>query len=381
MKKFFLFYSLFFITACGSQSGDWQSGKVIDLDKESNVSVFDFIDSVELVQLETNDQCLIGRVSKVLFFKDKYFIYDAQQQTVFCFDQSGKFICKIGQQGRGPEEHAHLGDIAIDPYNEQLLLVVPFGSVLCFDLNGNFLTRVEIPDAGAINELHVLNADKWMFASLYDHQILYFSKEDNRIIERLYESLALPVFLPPLQRPYSYNDSIFFLPALDLTTLNMSDVHRKAAYTWDFGAKNNSRRQVESFLKDLESVQIRKREDYATFFEMFHNSLNHYVHFTRESRRYKMAVLEYKKDNLHLIFDKSEDKTVVFRKTKEGIGWVNGIFMSNQDKIIVYDIIRPSLRDDAPPYTKEIFSHEQLRIVEAHTEEDNPFLVVYHLKK
>ena len=380
MKKFFLFYSLFFIAACGSQSGNWQSGKVIDLDKESNVSVFDFIDSVGVVQLETNDQCLMGRISEVLFFQEKYFIHDTQQQTVFCFDQNGKFIRKIGERGRGPEEHEYLGSIAIDPYNEQLLLVVPFGSVLCFDLNGNYLTRFEIPDAGAINELHVLNADKWMFVSLNIHGILYFSKKENRIIERLYERVSLPALPHPLQQSYTYNDSVFYLPTFDLVTLNMSDDDRKAAYTWNFGANNNSRSQVESFLKNVESVQIRSREDYINYLEMLSTSLNHFIHFTRESHRYRMAVLDYKNEFLHLVFDKLENKTVVFRKTKEGIRWVSDRFMNNQDNVIVYDMAAHPFRD-VTSYTKEIFSPEQLKIVEAHTEDDNPFLVVYYLKK
>jgi hypothetical protein len=381
MKMFFLLYSLFFIAACG-QSGGWQTGKAIDLDKESSVSVFDFVDSVEVVQLETNDQCLIGTISEVLLFKEKYFIHDVQQQTVFCFDQSGKFIRKIGERGHGSEEHAHLGSIAIDPYNEQLLLVVPFGSVLCFDLNGNFLTRVEVPDAGAINELHVLNADKWMFASLNNHGILYFSKEESRIIERLYENRTrLPALPHPLEQSYTYNDSVFYLPTFDATTLNMSDVHRKTAYTWNLGVNNNSRRQIESFLKNVESVQIRSREDYISYLEMLNNSLNHFIHFTRESHRYRMSVLDYKNEFLHLVFDKLENKAVVFRKTKEGIHWVYSGFLNHQDRVIVYDTATHPSRKDITSYTKEIFSPEQLKIVEAHTENDNPFLVVYHLKK
>ena len=380
MKKFLLFYSLFFITACGGQSDGWQSGKVIDLDKESPVSIFDLVDSVEIVQLETNDEYLIGSISEVLFFQDKYFIYDYQQQTVFCFDHSGKFIRRIGQQGRGPEEHAHLGSIAIDPYNEQLLLVVPFGSVLCFDLDGNFITRIEIPDAGAINELHVLDADKWLFASLNEYQILYFSKEENRITERLYEVRYIPFLLPPLNRLYTYNHTIFFLPIFDLATINMSNDDRKAAYTWDFGANNNSQREVESFLEYVENLQIRSREDYISYYEKINSTLNHLIYFNRESQRYRMAVLEYKNDYLHLVFDKLERKTVVFRETTEGIRWVYGSFMSNQDKVIVHDIGTNPFRD-VTPYTKEIFSQEQIKIVDSRTESENPFLVVYHLKK
>ena len=397
MKNSLWFLFLFIITACGGRSPKpelshvqdnrvvdkgvhWQSGEVIHLDRDSDIPIDELVDSIAVVQLETNDLCLISGIYKVLIYNGKYYILDRRQQNLFCFDQNGKFLHKIGERGRGPQEYEYLGSIAIDPYNEQLLLVVPFGSVLCYDLNGTFIEKISIPDAGAINELHVLNADHWLFVSLNEYQILYFSKKENRIVERLYE--RLPALLLPLGRSYAYNNSIYFAPLLHSETLNMSDKDRQVAYSWDFGANNNRSGRSERLLRELQNMNVRSEADYHAYVSLINSYLNHHILFTRESLRYRMAVLEYRNDYIHVLHDKRENQSIVFRKTKEGIRWVLPDYMSNQEIIIAYDIDGTDGYRDFTCYAKDIFTPEQLRTIEVHNpERDNPFFVVYYLKK
>ena len=398
MKKWLLCGVTFSLAACGCRSVNhenvgvpvvkvdkgviWQSDQMVDLAKDSHIPVVDLIDSIRLVQLEANDKCLINTIGKILFYQNRYFILDERQQVVLCFDQNGRFVRKISDRGRGGQEYEYLEDIAIDPYNEQLLLVVPFGSILCFDLDGNFISKTYIPDARAINEAYVLDSDRWLFVSLYAEQILYFSKKWDQIVERLYERgpTMYPVF--PLSRSYAYNDSIYFSPILSDVTINMKDENRHIAFVWDFGDKNNKQQKVESLVKELHQVKNnsflvgvgRARES----LRLVRQYLNYHILFTRESSRYRMAVLDYKGEEMHVLFDKREHRTIVFRETKEGIRWINPQFMHNQDIIITYDV------EGAPykGYAEEVLSPEQRQIVEAHNPEvDNPFLVIYHLKK
>ena len=389
MKKVITLSILFFATwGCKTRDNDssgsrdivWQNQEVVDLNKDSDIPIFNLIDSMEFVQLETTDLCLISTIERVLIYKDCFYIFDQRQQTVFCFNRNGEFLRRIGEQGRGPQEYEYLENISIDPYNEQLLLVVPFGSVLCFDLEGNFMSKISIPDAGAINELHVLDAEHWLFTSLNDYQILYFSKKYGQLMERLFERSPK---LFPLWRAYAYKDSIYFSPILSNQTINMSNVNRQTAFSWDFGSNNNRPRRIKSLLRELQKLDnqpnIAGIDKVTEAMNLRDRFLNHYIRFTRESSRYRIAVLEYKKgEYMHVVFDKQEHKTAVFRKTKEGIRWVNPDFMLNQDMVIAYDIDRIS----NIIYTKEILSSKQRKMVEANNPEtDNPFLVVYHLKK
>ena len=394
MKRSLLYLSIFIITSCGSRSGGneqsgtqistvskgpfWQTDGVVDLEKDCEISIFDIIDSVEVVQLETGAYCLMGDIGKVLSYKGRYYIFDDRQQSLLCFNQNGKFIRKIGERGRGPGEYEHLGDVVIDPFNEQLLLVVPFGYILCYDFDGNFITRIEAFDAVAINEVHVLDADRWLFVSLNNHQILYFSKKENRITERLYE--RIPHF-SPLYRTYIYRDSVFFSPIFKNETLNMSDNNRRVAYLWDFGAKNNRPRRINAIKHETENMNIRSDEDFLQFIKLQSSSINYNILFTRETSRYRMAVLEYKNDFMHIVFDKREGKTVVFRKTQEDIRWVYSGYTFFEDMVITYERSLSKVRDWTY-YAETTLTPKHLQILKAHNPDtDNPFLVIYHLKK
>jgi len=401
MNKSVLYFSVFLLAACSGRSGGhensgtqeaksvrgnvvWQTGSVIDLDKDSRPSIFEFVDSIQVVQLETDMRCLLGTFYNVLFYKNLYYIFDREQQTILCFGQNGKFVRKVSDRGRGPQEYEYLGNIAIDPYNEQLLLVVPFGSVLCFDLEGNFISKITVPDAGAVNEVHVLDADRWLITSLNIYQMLYFSKKEGQIVERLYERGARTFRIIPLFRSYTYNDSIYFSPLLGSETLNMKDRNRRVAFSWDFGANNNKQGRVESLINELEDLDNRQYPSgQAKAYEserLINSYLNHNLLFTREWSRYRMATLDYKSDQIDVLYDKQEHKTAVFRETIEGVRWDTPYFMYNQDMIIVpvYDVNETTWKSN----TKELFSPKQLKIVEAHKPEtDNPFLVIYHLKK
>lgn len=379
MKKLLLYSSFFLLTVCCAQN---RSNEGIALSKDNTISVTDLIDSIQIVQLEANDKCLIHTISKVLFYKGRYFIFDRKQQAVLCFNQDGKFIRKISDRGRGPQEYEYLGDIAIDPYHDQLLLVVPYGTVLAFDLNGNFVFKVNIPDAGAINELHILDTDRWLIVSLGDFQIQYLSLIENRIVERLYGEgvLVYPIF--PLNRSYAYNDSIYFAPMFSNETLNMKDQSRRVAYSWDFGSLNNRPERIKSLIPKLQILRSQPSppggSKYDECMALCHHYLNYFIRYTRESSRYRIAVLDYKNDLMHIIYDKQARKSVVFRETKEGIRWINPSFMYNQDMVIAYDV------EDTPytSYANEILSVEQRQIIENNTvETDNPLLVIYYLKK
>lgn len=374
--------SLFFLlAACSNRTG---GGVYVDLKEKSIISVLDMTDSIRVVQLETNEQCLLGQIEKVLFYKGTYYILDYGQQNVLCFDQNGIFLRKISDRGRGPHEYELIGDISIDPYSDQLLLSVPFGSVLSFDTNGNFTTRVDIADAGAINELFVLDPDRWLIISLYDYQILYFSKKENTIVERLYKGDVSEYPVAPLYRTYTYKDSVFFAPMFGNKTLNMTDHGRRLAYSWDFGTMNNRQKQIESFITDLKFLEARPfapgERKYDKALALINHNLNFFIRYTREFSRYRMAVMDYNNDKIHVMYDKQEQKALVFSKTKEGLYWTKPVFLYNQDMIIAYDCTIEGI--PYVSYAKEILSLTQRQIVETFNPiTDNPFLVVYYLKK
>lgn len=115
-------------------------------------------------------------------YRDNYYIFDGRQQEIVCFDRQGRFIFKISKKGRGPEEYSYLGDFNIDPFNGQLLLLVPFGEILYFDPEGRFLSKTRLPqEIKAYNEVYALNRDELLFVSAAQYGAVIYSRPDNKI--------------------------------------------------------------------------------------------------------------------------------------------------------------------------------------------------------
>lgn len=78
-----------------------------------DVSYKDICDSVFIVRLETTEECLIGKASKMFFHNDTIFVKD-KYQSLYMFAPDGKYIRQIGSRGQGPGEYAELTDFFVD---------------------------------------------------------------------------------------------------------------------------------------------------------------------------------------------------------------------------------------------------------------------------
>lgn len=106
-------------------------------EKIDNVLQFDSIFlKMNVIPLETTQKCLIGQVSKVLFYKERMFILD-NLNKLFAFDTSGKFLYTVGKEGRGPGEYLELRDFDIDEFGN--IFILSYGKILKYSLDAKFL--------------------------------------------------------------------------------------------------------------------------------------------------------------------------------------------------------------------------------------------------
>jgi hypothetical protein len=359
------------------------STDLIDLNKTEPVSVSDLFESVEVVQLETTDDCLIALIDKVIFFNNRYYVLDTRQQSVFCFDSDGKYLFKIADRGEGPEEYLYLGDFNIDPYYNQLLLVEPFGSLLSYDPDGKFIAKIRLPhEILAYNEVYPLNKDTLVFVSINKYSIVFYSRMKNEIIDKRYEideKVSHVSFFIPNNDVYVYNGSVFFSPPPTNNIINLAD---STLYSWNFGKMNNTQKQIDEFENLIKSqdqmstsnLQGKTRRDYIS-----EKKLNYDIGYSYESSRYKICMLWLGQYNFqHVFLDKTTHKSFVFDKTVEGIKFLLPSF--NGESIVMYYKVSnvPFLKY----YDMATLSEEQQKMIKANNLEiDNPFLVKYNLKQ
>lgn len=86
------------------------------------IKMSEFVDSISYTPLETNDDCLIGNIDKLLVTDKYYYIIDTEIAcAVLCFDKKGTFIRKIGNRGVGNGEYVSISDVNV--YNDDIYIM------------------------------------------------------------------------------------------------------------------------------------------------------------------------------------------------------------------------------------------------------------------
>lgn len=101
-----------------------------------------YFSDIKVVSMETNDQCLISSVQRVELVDSLVII--GSDDNIFLFNTDGRFISRVGRQGRGPGEYlSHRGFfvsadniVVLDPNN---------GKLNRYDLAGKFVKSDELP--------------------------------------------------------------------------------------------------------------------------------------------------------------------------------------------------------------------------------------------
>lgn len=76
---------------------------------------------VELIQLETSDNSLLGTISKSYLGDDFIFIKSAHE--LFLFNRTGEFVLKISDMGNGPNEYTGLSDFDVDETMKEIYIL------------------------------------------------------------------------------------------------------------------------------------------------------------------------------------------------------------------------------------------------------------------
>ena len=85
-----------------------QQGDVLNLS--------DFAESIELIPLETTDDCLIGWIPEIIATENYYYMISAvgyDFQKLYVYDKQGKFVRQISSRGQGGNEFLEVRDFDV----------------------------------------------------------------------------------------------------------------------------------------------------------------------------------------------------------------------------------------------------------------------------
>ena len=150
LESFFFFSFFLFRAGCGNQSKPVSVEQEIITPLSAGNAVDDllpYIDSVEVVPLETTGKALIGLVGKILLLPNGNVLIKSTA-SMFMFSPEGKFLFQIGKNGRGPEEYLTIDDVCLSQDARELWILGGCEIVKYSTETGRFIrkTTLELPE-------------------------------------------------------------------------------------------------------------------------------------------------------------------------------------------------------------------------------------------
>ena len=105
---------------------------------------------IQYIPLETNEQCLILRIQKII--KSNNFFLIQSFTDILMFRNDGSYITKIGTVGRGPNEFTVAHDVNINPTDGTIYLIDGWQQkFLVYSNKGEFIRTFKYPIRAAVN--------------------------------------------------------------------------------------------------------------------------------------------------------------------------------------------------------------------------------------
>ncbi len=92
---------------------------------------------MKILQLESNSDCILSSIQKLM--KDDRAIYISDSQNLFSFDFSGKFLYKYGEKGNAENEYINLSTFMFDNDGNIVIADSYTGKLLTYSKEGEFL--------------------------------------------------------------------------------------------------------------------------------------------------------------------------------------------------------------------------------------------------
>lgn len=116
------------------------------IDRQKRTAISQVATRIEYIPLETSDSILVGKINKLVVWKDHYYIWDNLTETIFCFDSKGKYVRRLYQQGNGPKEYVQITDFDIDRSNGDICIYSNRSQSVCiYTAEGEFKIKYNVP--------------------------------------------------------------------------------------------------------------------------------------------------------------------------------------------------------------------------------------------
>jgi len=372
-----------FLFACKS---DHNPKNVIRIDEaySYNLTMSDLFESIEYIPLETSVDFLIGN-NPTVHVCEKFIVTFSAGNCLVFDRQTGKFIRKIGNRGRGAEEYSQIPFGSIVNEQEKAIVLGQGNRLIEYSLvDGSVKSQtVRIPQI-MMNPVTYISKNVWALAILNisgsePNQLLFFNSEeliDSVPNYYLFTPKTREVWINPLEiLMYKHSNYVYFKHLFNDTVFRVVDNQLESK--WVFETIDSP--QILYQLRDRPSVLSSEIENY------------HLVYSILETIDFIFFTTKFQKRSYYFLYDKNLCKLIRLKNE----GFANNIdggldfwpvfTNEKQDLIAVYhaDILKEITEDIVDIYNiTDIQAHNKLMFfIENLGWEDNPVVVIAKLKQ
>ncbi|TGV03408.1 6-bladed beta-propeller [Flavivirga rizhaonensis] len=351
MKIFYYCALVFLIISCNQE----KTNDFLVIDAQTNDNTFnlsEIADEIIAIPLETNDDCLISFISRVIMTKDYYFVLSSD---LYQFNKKGKFIRQIGERGRGPNEYSRINSIAVDG-EEQTIFMATGQKLLAYNFDGKIKQGIKFK--------------KFVeFMSFTDEELLIISTEMG--IEQENNKFKNVTKLHKVSRRLNVKDSIL-VKSIDLKKQS-GTFYSGAQYISNFGKQLYLYYPVlmkESIIRDtlykiddekllpFLKLNFKRKKDKHLLFKNIYRSKN-----------FLFSEYNYNRQQYFFCYDFKSNKQMNMKS-----GFEDDILKTGVAKLIPLD-----KKSGLMLFIKE--AHQVSEIIEGVDENDNPILMLAQLKE
>lgn len=225
---FLNFLFIFFLSNC-SQKQIKNQYEHVTYPKATLPSLTELISFIEVIPLQHGDTIMVDDRIRLLQQDSSFYLVDVLgEQNIYRFAYDGRFLNKIGQKGRGPEEFPFLLDIAIEEKNDNIyVLSPPDCTITHYSKDGTFERKeqINLPAKGFCKTEN----GYWIFTGYPDRTLLLRLDDSLHVTD----SIRLPQYFTdrmanPLPKFSTFGKNSYFwrLPFPSIHTLTTDSVEQ-----------------------------------------------------------------------------------------------------------------------------------------------------------
>ncbi|MBR1593709.1 MAG: 6-bladed beta-propeller [Alloprevotella sp.] len=364
---------------------------IIVPEKPQPYDLYNLIDTIRYVRLETWSDCHIDRVDKLVCDAAQMFILDKKNHAVYRFSEDGKYLGRIGAYGYGAGEYQDVEDIALDTKARTITLLDTRGAaLLVYDYEGRFVKSMplyyyfyQIAYIGDKLAQYTYFGNNSRLAPVDRHQLVISTPEAQG---------ALVPTLAGFPYPESLRDAFHWMSGRPLNAVAGEVFYHdiRSDTIWEVGKDACRARYCLAFPDKASWVwkgEIDTDEKMNAYFRTTPH-FNGYYTFTKHHMQF--SIMQEAKPVTNLLYDRRSGHVLfgdVSRPRGDLFEYMCCYHFNFSDGEYFYHVLRPA---DLFRLLAEYAKHPQLKkiqfppkdraLVESLHEDDNPILVKMKLK-